>query len=76
MSKMGVYSQKYSKHNINDIWQCLQDAKTLADQISDKQKGNRVYQAFTSLAGDQTVGFLAYVIWKGRSSWLSSLRMD
>ena len=63
------------KQNINDIWHCLQDAQSLADQLSKKHQGDRVYRAFTSLAGDKTVGFLAYVIWKGRGRWLSSLRI-
>ena len=62
------------KHNINDIWHCLQDAQSLAEQLPNKHQGDRIYRAFTSLAGDQTIGFLAYVIWKGRGRWLSSLR--
>ena len=62
------------KHDINDIWRCLQDAQILADHIDQTHYDPRVFRAFTSLAGDENVGFLAYVIWKGRNSWLSSLR--
>jgi hypothetical protein len=62
------------KPAINDIWCCLQDAQSLADQFDQTQHDPRVFRAFTSLAGDENIGFLAYVIWKGRNSWLSSLR--
>jgi hypothetical protein len=72
---MGKNKQINMGHSINDIWHCLQDAKSLANQLSTKHTGDRAYRAFTSLAGDQTVGFLAYVIWKGRGQGLSSLRL-
>jgi hypothetical protein len=62
------------KPAINDIWRCLQDAQILADHFDQTQHDQHVFRAFTSLAGDENVGFLAYVIWKGRNSWLSSLR--
>ena len=63
------------KNTINDIWHCLQDARVLSEQFTHTRcREGRVYQAFTSLAGDKTVGFLAYVIWKSRGRWLSSLR--
>lgn len=60
---------------INDIWVCLLDAKALSRQFTHtRYRERRVYQVFTSLAGDKTIGFLAYVIWKSRGRWLSSLR--
>ena len=63
------------KNTINDIRQCLSDAKVLSNQFSNTQcRERRVYQIFTSLAGDKTTGFIAYVIWKSRGRWLSSLR--
>ena len=62
------------KNTINDIQHCLSDAKVLSNQFTHTQyRGGRVYQIFTSLAGDKTIGFLAYVIWKSRGRWLSSL---
>jgi hypothetical protein len=63
------------KQAVNDIWQCLEDAQALSEQFShDIDKDGRVFKVFISLAGDHTIGFLAFVIWKGRNSWLSSLR--
>ena len=72
---MGKNKATYVEHHINDIWHCLQDAQSLADQLAMKHRGDRTYRAFTSLARDKTVGFLAYVIWKGRGRWLSNLRI-
>ena len=64
------------KQTINDINQCLEDAQKLSRQFShDREKGERVFKVFTLLAGDHTVGFLAYVIWKGRAQGLSGLRI-
>ena len=62
-------------NTINDIWHCLQYARVLSEKLSHTRcSEERVYKVFASLAGDTTVGFLAYVIWKGRGRWLSSLR--
>ena len=72
---MGKSQQTNMGYHINDIWHCLQDAQSLANQLSTKHTGECAYRAFASLAGDQTVGFLAYVIWKGRGQGLSSLRL-
>ena len=47
----------------------------LAKQMSQPQrKEHSLAQAFTSLAGDETAGLLAFAIWRGRSRLLSSLR--
>jgi hypothetical protein len=67
--------KRSSKQSVNDIWHCLEDAQVLANQFG-KTRCNekRIYHAFTSLAQDESVGFLAFVIWKSRGRWLSSLR--
>jgi len=60
---------------INDIRQCLDYAHLLAKRIKHTHNRDRnLFLAFASLAGDETVGFLAYVIWHGRSKLLSDLR--
>jgi hypothetical protein len=60
---------------INDINQCLEQAQYIAKRFEDKNQDDRgLLQIFTSLAGDEIVGLLAYVIWRGRSRLLSSLR--
>jgi len=62
---------------VNDIWHCLEDAQALAKQLTNTRcNENHIFRAFTSLARDEAVGFLAYVIWKGRGQGLSSLRID
>lgn len=76
MNTMGMNTRNITNNPINDFWQCLQDAQYLADQLSDTRQNKRVYRAFTSLAGDKTIGFMAYVIWKGRGRWISSLSND
>ena len=61
---------------INDISQCLQQAQALARQIHNiRQKDRNFIKAFTSLAGDDTVGLLAYGIWRGRSRRVSNLSL-
>ena len=62
---------KKHRYIVNDINQCLEQARALAKPHRDNQSLQR---AFTSLAGDETIGFLAYAIWRGRSRLLSSLR--
>ena len=66
----------HSTHpSINDIWDCLEDAQVLARQFNHTRRTEkRLFRAFTSLARDEAVGFLAYVIWKGRGQGLSDLR--
>ena len=61
---------------INDINQCLEHARWLARRFKNTRKDDReLLQIFVSLAGDETTGLLAYVIWRGRSRLLSSLRL-
>ena len=61
---------------VNDIWDCLEDAHALANQFKHtRYNDKRIFRAFASLAQDESIGFLAYVIWKGRGQGLSSLRM-
>jgi hypothetical protein len=60
---------------INDINRCLEDAHSLARQITHTRRSDRsLYSAFASLAGNEQVGFLAYVIWRSRSQLYSNLR--
>jgi len=71
---MGKYKQIKMKRNINDIWHCLEDAQVLANQFKNTCYNECIFRAFKSLAQDESVGFLAYVIWKGRGQRLSGLR--
>ena len=73
---MGKQTYNLNQQSVNDIWHCLEDAQVLADQItSTRYTDKRIFRAFTSLAQDESVGFLAYVIWKGRGQGLSGLRL-
>ncbi len=68
---MGEKGKENMNIPINDISQCIQQAQSLQSiQESDK----RFFQAFTYLAGDSTTGFLAYVIWRGRSNMLTFIQ--
>ena len=61
--------------SVNDINQCLAQAHLLAKQMNQPQrKEHSLAQVFTSLAGDETAGLLAFAIWRGRSRLISSLR--
>jgi hypothetical protein len=64
-----------SQYPVNDIGQCVEQAHSLARGLQ-HQRGRdlSIRQAFTSLAGDETVGFLAYAIWRGRSELLSLIQ--
>ncbi|HEY59986.1 MAG TPA: hypothetical protein G4N92_04790 [Anaerolineae bacterium] len=62
---------------VNDINQCLEQAQSLAKHSHGLHWSDQSLQrAFTSLAGDETIGFLAYAIWRGRSRLLSSMRSN
>lgn len=61
--------------SVNDIYQCLAQAHLLAEQMSQPRRAEHsLAKVFTSLAGDETTGLLAFAIWRGRSRLLSSLR--
>ena len=61
---------------INDINLCLRQAQALARNLHNtRQKDLDFIKAFTSLAGNETAGLLAYGIWRGRSRLISSLRL-
>ena len=61
---------------INDIGQCLDQAELLAKRLGDQQcKDHELFKVFTSLAGDEQVGMLAYAIWRDRARALSGLRI-
>jgi hypothetical protein len=73
---MGQNINNQTQKSVNDIWHCLEDAQVLASQFKKTQRNEkRIFRAFTTLAQDESVGFLAYVIWKGRGQGLSSLRI-
>ena len=59
---------------INDISQCLDQAELLVKRLEDRQcKDHDLFKVFTSLAGDEQVGMLAYAIWRDRARALSGL---
>jgi hypothetical protein len=61
--------------SVNDINQCLAQAHLLAKRMSQPQrKEHSLAHVFTTLAGDETTGLLAFAIWRGRSRLISSLR--
>jgi hypothetical protein len=54
--------------SVNDINHCVAQAHRLAQHIHQPQrKEHSLARAFTSLAGDETTGLLAFAIWRGRS---------
>ncbi|MCP4288864.1 MAG: hypothetical protein GY792_31320 [Gammaproteobacteria bacterium] len=60
---------------INDISLCVQQAHKLSQRLKDAgRRDQALYQAFISLAGNQTIGFMAFVIWRERTRLLSSRR--
>ena len=60
---------------VNDISQCVEQAHSLARRLQTERRRDVSFcRAFTSLAGDETVGFLAYAIWRGRSELLSMIQ--
>jgi hypothetical protein len=63
------------QYPVNDIGQCVEQAHHLALRLKKKRRRDlSIRRAFTSLAGDETVGFLAYAIWRGRSDLLSMIQ--
>ena len=52
---------------VNDIGQCVQQAKELDIR-------HPLRRVFSRLAGDETTGLLAYAIWRGRSQLISNLQ--
>ena len=61
-----------TRHPVNDIGQCVEQANRLARRMKDThQRDLSLYRAFSSLAGDETTGLLAFAIWRGRSQLLS-----
>jgi len=67
---MGEKGKRIMNIPINDIRQCIQQAQSL-QRVRERDK--RFWQAFSYLAGDSTTGFLAYVIWRGRSNMLTCI---
>ena len=68
--------KRETQQQVNDIRDCLEDAHALANQFKHtRYTDKRIFRVFASLAQDESVGFLAYVIWKGRGQGLSSLRI-
>ena len=73
---MGKKINKPNSQSVNDIRHCLEDAQVLVKHFNKSQHNEkRIFHAFTTLAQDEAVGFLAYIIWKGRGKGLSSLRI-
>ena len=63
-----------NQYTVNDISLCIDQANRLAHRLQKKRgRDLSLCRAFTSLAGDETIGFLAYAIWRGRSQLLSAI---
>jgi hypothetical protein len=55
--------------SVRDISQCVEQARLLANRLADiRQPEHRLQRAFTSLAGDESVGLVAYMIWRSRAN--------
>lgn len=68
---------KPASPTINDINQCVEAARRLTRQLKrSRRPDRRLCRVFSSLAADEAVGLLAYVIWRGRAQLLSELRMS
>jgi hypothetical protein len=64
-----------TQYPVNDIGQCVEQAHSLAQRLQEKRHRDlSICRVFTSLAGDETIGFLAYAIWRGRSELLSMIQ--
>jgi hypothetical protein len=64
-----------SHYPINDIGHCLMQAQILTQKMRDMECNDwSLCQAFIALADDESTGFLAYAIWRGRSPFVSILQ--
>ena len=76
MAAMILQSEAANQHLVNDIGQCVEQAHQLALRIQKRRSRDlSLCRAFTSLAGDEAIGALAYAIWRGRSRLLSTVYM-
>ncbi len=65
---------KRIRYPVNDISHCVEQASRLTKRRQKKRRRDvSIFRAFASLAGDETIGFLAYAIWRGRSQLLSQI---
>ena len=70
-----IYLNEETDLIVNEINQCLKYAHFSTKQIENNARGElKLIDVFNNLARDETVGFLAYVIWRNRSKLLSGLR--
>lgn len=60
------------KHGVIDVRECIAEAERLSAGREESQ--HKLQRAFIQLAGDRTIGLLAFGIWRGRSGILSALR--
>jgi hypothetical protein len=59
---------------INDIRECVKQAQAITNsQLDCHHKDQVLCRIFATLAGDERVGFLAFIIWRSRSRLISSL---
>ena len=60
---------------INDIYHCVQQARDLQANLEHNgARDQELVRVFTSVARDESVGLMAYAIWRGRAKLLSRLR--
>ncbi len=59
-------------YQLNDISHCIEQAHLAANMLRNNRRPmKRLSDAFKHLAGDETIGILAFAIWRGRSGLLS-----
>lgn len=59
---------------VNNIDHCLQQAEVISKRLQNPSlKEGELCQIFGCLAGDTTIGLLAYAIWRGRAELISSI---
>jgi len=67
--------KNHNQYFVNDIRRCVEQAYLLANNNQNiRQKERSLYRAFVSLAGDESIGLLAFTIWRSRSQLLTNLR--
>src|SRR5687767_13601894 len=67
VSRERMKMQRQARVLINDIGQCVAQAKDLNIR-------HPLRRVFARLAGDETTGLIAYAIWRGRSQLISNIQ--
>ena len=62
-------------YQLKDISHCIEQAELIVNMLRNNQRpSKRLSDVFKHLAGDDTIGILAFAIWRGRSGLLSHIQ--